>query len=64
MEGRKQGYDQILWLLGPDYQVTEAGASNFFLIWKTKEGEFNVLPGPPNLQRTWLLRNCFSTTSE
>jgi hypothetical protein len=23
MEGRKQGYDQILWLLGPDFQVTE-----------------------------------------
>ncbi|KAA8576475.1 hypothetical protein MFRU_009g03200 [Monilinia fructicola] len=32
MEGRKLGYDQILWLFGPDYQVTEAGASNFFLI--------------------------------
>ncbi|KAF7958823.1 hypothetical protein EAE96_002355 [Botrytis aclada] len=32
MAGRKLGYDQILWLFGPDYQVTEAGASNFFLV--------------------------------
>lgn len=36
MEGRKRGYDQILWLFGPDHQVTEAGASNFFVIWASK----------------------------
>lgn len=46
MEGRKQGYDQILWLLGPDFQVTEAGASNFFLIWKTKEGILQLVTAP------------------
>ncbi|KAJ5232885.1 hypothetical protein N7468_005841 [Penicillium chermesinum] len=31
------GFDQILWLFGDDRQVTEAGASNFFLIWRNKE---------------------------
>jgi branched-chain amino acid aminotransferase len=46
MEGRKRGYDQILWLLGPDFQVTEAGASNFFLVWKTKEGVLQLITAP------------------
>jgi len=31
-----QGYDQILWLFGNEGEVTEAGASNFFVIWKNK----------------------------
>jgi len=46
MEGRKRGYDQILWLLGPDFQVTEAGASNFFLVWRTKEGVLQLITAP------------------
>ncbi|CZS94750.1 hypothetical protein WAI453_013426 [Rhynchosporium graminicola] len=46
MEGRKAGYDQILWLLGSDFQVTEAGASNFFVIWKTKEGKLQLVTAP------------------
>lgn len=46
MEGRKQGYDQILWLLGPEYHVTEAGASNFFVVWKTKEGVLQLVTAP------------------
>ena len=37
-EAREQGYDQVLWLLGPEGSVTEAGASNFFVVWRTKEG--------------------------
>lgn len=31
-----QGYDQILWLFGNEGEVTEAGASNFFVIWKDR----------------------------
>lgn len=27
----------MLWLFGPDRNVTEAGASNFFVVWKNKE---------------------------
>ncbi|KAL5120576.1 hypothetical protein ACEQ8H_001595 [Pleosporales sp. CAS-2024a] len=33
---RTQGYHQILWLFGPDCTITEAGASNFFIVWETK----------------------------
>ncbi|TAQ84842.1 hypothetical protein B7494_g6837 [Chlorociboria aeruginascens] len=46
MEGRKRGYDQILWLFGKDYHITEAGASNFFVIWKTKEGKLELVTAP------------------
>lgn len=46
MEGRKRGYDQILWLFGEDFQVTEAGASNFFVVWKTKEGKTELVTAP------------------
>ncbi|KAF3936428.1 hypothetical protein ABW19_dt0204124 [Dactylella cylindrospora] len=35
-EARKQGFDQILWLLGEEGRVTEAGASNFFVVWRNK----------------------------
>ena len=38
-EARERGYDQILWLFGPQCEVTEAGASNFFVVWRTKEEE-------------------------
>ncbi|KAJ4269005.1 hypothetical protein NW762_003077 [Fusarium torreyae] len=31
-EAQEAGYDQILWLLGEDGRVTEAGASNFFAV--------------------------------
>ncbi|PVI00616.1 branched-chain-amino-acid aminotransferas-like protein [Periconia macrospinosa] len=36
-EARARGFDQILWLFGPEGVVTEAGASNFFVVWKEKE---------------------------
>lgn len=34
----KQGYDQILWLLGEDSKITEAGAMNFFVVVKRDDG--------------------------
>jgi branched-chain amino acid aminotransferase len=48
MEGRKRGYDQILWLLesNGEFQVTEAGASNFFVVWRTKEGKLQLVTAP------------------
>ena len=48
MEGRKRGYDQILWLLNDkkEYEVTEAGASNFFVIWRTREGKLELVTAP------------------
>ncbi|OJJ81242.1 branched-chain amino acid aminotransferase, cytosolic [Aspergillus glaucus CBS 516.65] len=33
-----QGFDQVLWLFGEERQVTEAGASNFFIVWENKQG--------------------------
>ncbi|KAK4989691.1 hypothetical protein LTR50_003016 [Elasticomyces elasticus] len=35
-QARALGYDQILWLFGPDCAVTEAGASNFFVVWRAR----------------------------
>lgn len=36
-EARERGFDQILWLFGPEGLITEAGASNFFVVWRNKE---------------------------
>jgi len=36
-EARARGYDQILWLFGEECYVTEAGGSNFFVLWKNKQ---------------------------
>jgi branched-chain amino acid aminotransferase len=40
----ERGYHQILWLL--DGQVTEAGASNLFIVWRTKEGKAQLVTAP------------------
>ncbi|KAF2256114.1 branched-chain amino acid aminotransferase II [Trematosphaeria pertusa] len=37
-EARSRGFHQILWLFGPDCAVTEAGASNFFVVWRSRAG--------------------------
>jgi len=37
-EAQARGYDQILWLFGAQDWVTEAGASNFFAVWRGKGG--------------------------
>ncbi|PBP16297.1 putative branched-chain-amino-acid aminotransferase [Diplocarpon rosae] len=43
-EARTRGYDQVLWLL--DGKVTEAGASNFFVVWKTSGGRLQLVTAP------------------
>lgn len=35
-EARSRGFGQVLWLYGPEGYCTEAGASNFFVVWKCK----------------------------
>ncbi|KAF2662097.1 branched-chain-amino-acid aminotransferas-like protein [Lophiostoma macrostomum CBS 122681] len=42
-EAKAQGFDQILWLFGQDCIVTEAGASNFFVVWRTREGQLQLV---------------------
>ncbi|KAF4120094.1 branched-chain amino acid aminotransferase [Geosmithia morbida] len=45
-EARKNGFHQILWLYGPTGECTEAGASNFFTLWKTKDGRKELITAP------------------
>ena len=46
-QAKALGFDQILWLFGEDRQVTEAGASNFFIVWKNAEtGQLELVTAP------------------
>lgn len=47
-EARAKGYNQILWLFGEKENplITEAGASNFFVVWRNKEGRREVVTAP------------------
>ncbi|KAJ4400586.1 hypothetical protein N0V85_005727 [Neurospora sp. IMI 360204] len=38
-EAKARGFHQILWLYGQEAYCTEAGASNFFILWRAKESE-------------------------
>ncbi|PIA15570.1 branched-chain-amino-acid aminotransferase [Coemansia reversa NRRL 1564] len=46
MEVVREGYDQILWLLGDDHYVTEVGTMNFFIFWTNSEGEKELVTAP------------------
>lgn len=46
-EAKSRGYGQILWLYGPEGFCTEAGASNFFVVWKCKTtGKTQIVTAP------------------
>ncbi|KAI1653358.1 branched-chain amino acid aminotransferase II [Daldinia decipiens] len=45
-EARARGFGQILWLYGSEGYCTEAGASNFFVLWKTQEGKTQLITAP------------------
>ena len=46
-EARARGFDQVLWLFGSECHVTEAGASNFFVVWRNKEtGRLELVTAP------------------
>ncbi|KAK3377911.1 putative branched-chain amino acids aminotransferase [Podospora didyma] len=46
-EARERGYGQILWLYGPEGYCTEAGASNFFVVWRAKDtGKLQLITAP------------------
>lgn len=47
-EARRRGFHQILWLFGEDGVVTEAGASNFFVVWRTREGRLQLVTADLN----------------
>jgi len=47
VEARARGYGQILWLYGPEGYCTEAGASNFFVVWRAKDtGKLQLVTAP------------------
>eukprot|EP01012_Entosiphon_sulcatum_P028613 TRINITY_DN3464_c0_g1_i1.p1 TRINITY_DN3464_c0_g1~~TRINITY_DN3464_c0_g1_i1.p1 ORF type:complete len:382 (+),score=71.05 TRINITY_DN3464_c0_g1_i1:31-1176(+) len=58
-----KGYAQVLWLA--DGLVTEVGAMNFFVLWKTKEGKTELITAPldmgtilPGVTRDCILSIC------
>ncbi|KAL4893557.1 D-aminoacid aminotransferase-like PLP-dependent enzyme [Aspergillus ambiguus] len=46
LEARRSGYDQVLWLFGEERWVTECGPSNFFVVWRTREGQLQLVKAP------------------
>ena len=45
-EAKARGFDQVLWLSGKSCDVTEAGVSNFFVIWRTSGGKSQLITAP------------------
>ncbi|KAH8801397.1 cytosolic branched-chain amino acid aminotransferase [Xylogone sp. PMI_703] len=45
-QAQSLGFDQVLWLFGDKGLVTEAGASNFFVVWRTTEGAVQLITAP------------------
>ena len=43
---RKAGYDQVLWLYGDECQITEAGSSNVFMLWRLPQGKLQMITAP------------------
>jgi len=46
VEAMKQGFSQVLWLFGDNYQVTEVGTMNIFFYWKNKKGKNELITAP------------------
>ncbi|KND86613.1 Branched-chain-amino-acid aminotransferase, mitochondrial [Tolypocladium ophioglossoides CBS 100239] len=46
-DARRRGFHQILWLYGEQGECTEAGASNFFVVWRRKgDGKRELITAP------------------
>eukprot|EP01137_Pigoraptor_chileana_P026026 Opistho-2@96415 len=41
-----KGYQQILWLFGPDHELTEVGTMNVFVHWKNEAGDLELATPP------------------
>lgn len=46
IQAAQEGYSQVLWLFGPDRQVTEVGTMNMFVFWKNEAGEDELVTAP------------------
>lgn len=38
----KLGYNQVLWLFGPNHELTEVGAMNIFVVYINEQGGKNI----------------------
>ncbi|XP_042556473.1 branched-chain-amino-acid aminotransferase, mitochondrial [Dipodomys spectabilis] len=45
-EAQKKGCEQVLWLYGPDQQLTEVGTMNIFVYWTHEDGVLELLTPP------------------
>lgn len=45
-EAKSKGYDQVLWLFGPERQITEAGSTNIFILWRNSLGTLQMVTPP------------------
>jgi branched-chain amino acid aminotransferase len=73
-EAKRRGFDQVLWLFGSEGRVTEAGSTNFFVLWTSKSGRTElvtpsldsglILPGITRRSVLELARKRFSDTRE
>ncbi|XP_015423449.1 PREDICTED: branched-chain-amino-acid aminotransferase, mitochondrial [Myotis davidii] len=46
-EAKKKGCEQVLWLYGPDHQLTEVGTMNIFVYWTHEDGGEPTRHPPP-----------------
>ncbi|KAI9595454.1 aminotransferase [Syncephalis fuscata] len=46
LEAAKEGYQQNLWLFGPDHHITEVGTMNCFTFLKNDDGEIELVTPP------------------
>ncbi|XP_069919209.1 branched-chain-amino-acid aminotransferase, mitochondrial isoform X5 [Oryctolagus cuniculus] len=45
-EAQKRGCEQVLWLYGPDHQLTEVGTMNIFIYWTHEDGALELVTPP------------------
>ncbi|XP_075393205.1 branched-chain-amino-acid aminotransferase, mitochondrial isoform X1 [Tenrec ecaudatus] len=45
-EARNRGCEQVLWLYGPDHQLTEVGTMNIFIYWTHEDGVLELVTPP------------------
>ena len=41
-----KGYNQVLWMFGPDDEITECGAMNLFFVWVNEDGVKEIITPP------------------
>ncbi|KAI8323340.1 branched-chain-amino-acid aminotransferase [Martensiomyces pterosporus] len=46
VEAEKMGYQQVLWTIGEDHELTEVGTMNLFVLWRNELGETELVTPP------------------